>query len=109
MFDDDRHAELESERFELLGLLCEALDAYDAGEADLLAVVHDVDSVIVELTLISDPTWIEHVRSQWKLLACALAERGRPEAPPHAADEVDSVAQAIQGLRFLASQPVLAE
>ena len=109
MFDDHRHAELEWERGELLDLLCDALDEHEAGGSDLSALVHDVDSVIVALTLSSDPTWIEHLRSQWGLLARALADQWRTWTPAPVAPEVDPVAQATQGLRFLASAPLLVE
>ena len=88
-------------RNELLGLLYEALDQYDAGGADLSALVHDIDSLIVELTLRSDPDWIVNTRNQWAVLATVLVEQRRTGRWVSPAAGRDRIAGAIQGLRFL--------
>ncbi|HEY2656728.1 MAG TPA: hypothetical protein VGI55_13130 [Solirubrobacteraceae bacterium] len=94
--------DVEAPRHELLGLVYEALDQYEAGGTDLSALVHDVDSLIVELTLLSDPNWTRKMRNQWTALAAVLVEQRRAgawEPPPSGCDRI---AGANQGLRFLA-------
>jgi hypothetical protein len=95
-------ADVDAARHELLGLVYEALDQYEAGGADLSALVHDVDSLIVELTLLSDPNWTGNMRNQWTVMAAVLVEQRRAgawEPPPSGCDRI---AGANQGLRFLA-------
>jgi hypothetical protein len=57
---------------DLIDALCDALDEYAAGGVDLATLVRDVDSVIVELAPLSDPTWIGELRDHERTLAGAL-------------------------------------
>lgn len=98
----DDIAKVEAARDELLDLLYEVLGAYAAGDADLSALVHDVDSVIIELTLLSDPVWIENMRNQWTALARALLAHTRAGSWVPTEPERDRIAAATQGLLFLA-------
>lgn len=93
---------VDAPRDELLELLYDALDQYEAGDADLSALVHDVDSVIVGLTLHSDPNWIGSMRNQWTVLASVLVEQRRAGTWVASPSGCDRIADATQGLRFLA-------
>ena len=93
----------DAKRSDLIDGLCDLLDEYDAGEADFSALVHDTDSVIVELAPLSDATWIANLRGQWKVLAGVLHELKPTAAGPRSSSQLDRVAAAARGLRrFLA-------
>ncbi len=95
-------AEVEAARTESLDLLYEALGQYDSGRADLSALVHDVDSLIVELTLLSDHEWIGSMRAAWAVLAAVLAEQRREGTWLPSPSGRDRIAGATQRLRCLA-------
>ena len=95
-------ADVEAARHQLLELVYEVLDQYEAGGADLSALVHDLDSLIVKLTLLSDRNWIGNMRNQWTVLAAVLVEQRRAGTWLPSPSGRDRIASANRGLRFLA-------
>jgi pimeloyl-ACP methyl ester carboxylesterase len=91
---------------DLIDGLWDALDEYDAGAADLPALVHDVDSVIVELAPLSDPTWIGQLREQSRILAGALERTRASQTASVSSSQIERIAAATTALRRLLSVAV---
>ena len=66
-----------------------------------MALVHDADSLIIELTLVSDPIWIDNAAISGPARR-ALGEQSRTGHWALRAAQCERVADAISGLRFLA-------
>lgn len=60
------------ERF-LIGLIVNALDGYESGNAGLARLVADVEGGIDALFDVADNEWVEHLRSAWSGLEIVYA------------------------------------
>jgi hypothetical protein len=96
---------LTEERKQLLvGLIAEALDAYESGEVDLARLVADVERGVEALFDVADHDWVEELRSAWSgseiVYALALDE-GRSTLSD---DERANIDKTITELRSLISR-----
>ena len=66
-----------SKRQELMDLMHDALDEYEAGGSDLAALVHDIDTLIPDLETVADAGWIAGVKDQSRRLGIVKEESAR--------------------------------
>ena len=66
-----------SRRQELVDLMHDVLDEYEAGGSDLAALVHDVESLILELETVADTCWIAELKDQSRRLAVVKEETAK--------------------------------
>ncbi len=97
----------DANRSDLIEGLCAALDEYDAGGTGLASLTHDVSSVIVELAPLSNPTWIQNLRSQWAILAGVLEEATRTRTGSLSSAQLDRAAAANAELRRVLTEALL--
>jgi hypothetical protein len=85
----------------LLGLITEALDAYERGEVDLARLVADVEHGVEALFDVADHDWVEKLRSAWSGLEIVYAlalDEGRSTLSDEERRDIDETIAELRAL-----------
>ena len=88
----------EREQF-LAGLMRQSLDGYERGDFGVAQLVSDVESVIEALLEISDPNWVEELRTNWSRLEIIYATALDQGHPGLSNEEQGRVAEVVSDIR----------
>jgi hypothetical protein len=76
--DRSRAAASDAEQWNLIDVLHDVVDEFDAGNCDLPTFAYEVGAIIMALDTAADPVWLAALCEQWVKLRVLTAEQQRP-------------------------------
>ena len=99
--DPSRAAASDAEQRNLIDVLHDVVDEFDAGNCDLPTFAYEVGAIIMALDTAADPVWLAALGKQWVNLRVLTAEQQRPATITPGQQQGESGRAIAQNIRHL--------